>query len=239
MANETLEKNQKKTTAQVPDQKEVDLVELFFALLANWKALLLGLLVGAVLFGAYQSFFIKPTYKATTQLYITSNDSVISLQDLQIGAALTEDYKEIITSRSVLNQVIEDLGLNTTYKALGSHISVTNPSSTHIIETSVTTTDLVLSRNIANDLLNVSIDRIYQVIGTNEPSIIDYSQAEAVEDATPGFRRYVVMGAIVGFLLVAAIIVIRVLSNTTLRTDEDIEKYLQLPILAAVPYYED
>ena len=227
------------TSYRQEESKEIDLVEVFFALLSNWKALVLGVLIGAVLFGVYQVFFITPTYKASAELYITSNDSVISLQDLQIGAALTEDYKKIIVSRTVLNQVIDDLGLDTNYKGLANMISVSNPSNTHIIEIGVTTSNFVLSRDIANDLLNVSIDRLYQVIGTNEPSIIDYSQAEAVEEATPSLKRNMLIGGLVGLVLVAAVIIIRMLSNTTIRTDDDVDKLLHLPILAVVPYYEE
>ena len=58
-------------------------------------------------------------------------------------------------------------------------------------------------------------------------------------DATPSMSRNVLIGALLGFLLVAAVIIIRMVSNTTLRTDEDIEKYLKVPVLAVVPYYED
>ena len=65
--------------------QEIDLVELFFTLLHSWKALLMAFLVGAVIMGAYHTFLITPTYRATTELYITSTDSVISLQDLQLG----------------------------------------------------------------------------------------------------------------------------------------------------------
>ena len=219
--------------------QEIDLIELFFTLLHSWKALFMAFLVGAVIVGAYPTFFVTPTYRARTELYITSTDSVISLQDLQLGSALTEDYQSIIKSRAVLNKVIDDLQLDTDYKGLQKMISVSNPSGTHIIQTSVTTTDLALSRDIANDLLNVSIDRIYQIVGTSEPTIIDYSEAEAVEDVTPGLIRYVFVGGIVGALIVAMFVVMRMLMDNTIKNDDDVEKYLQMPVLTAVPFYEE
>ena len=218
---------------------EIDLVELFYMLLHNWKVLALAFVMGMVIMAGYHGMFVKPTYMATTEMYITSTDSVISLQDLQLGSALTEDYKSIVTSRAVLNKVIEDLQLNTNYKGLRNLISVTNPTGTHIIRTSVTTTDLETSRNIANDLLNVSIDRIFQIVGTSEPSIIDYSEAEAVENVTPGLVRYMILGGMAGLLLVAAILIIRMLMDNTIKNDDDVEKYLRLPVLAAVPFYEE
>lgn len=224
--------------SQEPDT-QIDLIEVFYALLSSWKALILAALIGGLLMVAYHTLFVIPTYQAATEMYITSNDSVISLQDLQIGSALTEDYKSIITSRAVLNRVIADLQLNTDYKGLRDLIAVENPSGTHILRTRVTTTDAELSRNIANSLLNESIDRIYQVVGTSVPTIIDYSESEAVENVTPGILRYAVIGAFVGMMLVAAFVVIRMLMDTTLKSDDDVEKYLKLPVLAAVPYYDE
>lgn len=218
---------------------EIDLVELFYCLLRSWKLLLLALIMGAVLLAGYHTLFVQPTYRATTQMYITNTDSVISLQDLQVGSALTEDYKQIITSRAVLNQVIDDLQLNVDYKGLSKMITVSNPTGTHIITTSVTSTDSEASRIIANDLLNVSIDRIFQIIGTSEPTIIDYSEAEAVTNVTPSLRRFVVIGGLVGLLLAAAYVTLRMLLDKTIKTDDDVEKYLKLPVLAAVPYYDE
>ena len=219
--------------------EEIDLLEIFFALVHNWRVLLLGTLIGAFVFGLVHVISIKPAYQANTELYITSNDSMISLQDLQIGTAIAEDYRFIITSRSVLNKVIEDLQLDLNYDQLKAMINVTNPNGTHIIRTSVKTGDLELSRDIANKVLSVSIERIYQVVGASEPSVIDYSEASAVEDVSPSFRKFLLIGTLIGFLVVAVIVIVRVIMNSTLRTEEDIEKYLNLTVLAAIPYYDE
>lgn len=219
--------------------QEIDLVELFFTLIHNWKLLLIGLVMGAVVLAGYYGLFVQSVYKATTELYITNSDSIISLQDLQMGTALTEDYKAIITSRTVLNKVIEDLKLDMDYRQLRRLISVSNPTGTHIISTSVTTTNRDNSRIIANELLNVSIERLYQVIGTSEPTIIDYSQAEAVENVTPSLFRYILLGGLIGLLLVAAFITLRVIMDTTLKNEDDVERYLKLPLLSSVPFFEN
>ena len=221
------------------DAAEIDLFEIFFTLLHSWKALLMAFLIGATILALFHTYLVTPTYRASTELYITSTDSMISLQDLQIGTALTEDYQNIITSRSVLNQVIADLQLDTDFKGLSKLIKVSNPSGTHIIHTSVTTDNLALSRDIANDLLNVCIDRIYQIVGTSEPTIIDYSEAQAVEEVTPGILKYMGIGGFIGMLVVALFLILRMLMDTTIKSDDDVEKYLQLPVLAAVPYFKE
>ena len=221
------------------DADVIDLREVFFVVLSSWKAILLAMLIGAAVFGAYHTFMVKPAYQADAELYITSTDSMISFSDLQLSAALTDDYAKIIKSRTVLKRVIKDLDLDMNYKQLASLVTVTNPDSTHIIDITVTCGDLELSRNIANSLLNISVDQIYQIIGSSEPTVIDYSEAEAVQDVTPRLLKFIVMGALVGALLVCVVQIVRMLMDSTMKTEEDIDKYLHLPVLAAVPYYRD
>ena len=164
---------------------------------------------------------------------------MISFSDLQLSAALTDDYANIIKSRTVLNRVIDELDLNLNYKQLGALISVENPDSTHIVDIKVTCDEPELSRNITNALMNISVDQIYQVIGSGEPTVIDYAMAEAVQDVTPGLKKYLMLGALLGALIVCAIVVLRMLTDTTLKTVDDIDRYLHLPVLAAVPYYRE
>lgn len=225
--------------SMVDDKDSFDLMEFFYTLLHHWKLAFLVGLLGALIMAGYYGMFVKDTYQATTQMYITSTDSVISLQDLQIGSQLAEDYKTIILSRAVLNKVIDDLQLDTDYRQLGNLISVSNPSGTHIITTSVTTTDIDTSKNIANDLLKVSVDYIYQIVGTSEPTIIDYSEVEAVENVTPSLLKYMVIGGFIGVFAVAVYVFIKMMMDNTIKSDDDVEKYLKLPVLAAVPYYDD
>ena len=221
------------------DEIEIDLKEIFYLLLSHWKSIFLAMLIGAAIFGAYHTFLLKPSYQADASIYITSPDSMISFSDLQLSAALTDDYANIIKSRTVLNRVIDELDLNLNYKQLGALISVENPDSTHIVDIKVTCDDPELSRNITNALMNISVDQIYQVIGSGEPTVIDYAMAEAVQDVTPSLKKYLMLGALLGALIVCAIVVLRMLTDTTLKTVDDIDRYLHIPVLAAVPYYRE
>lgn len=230
---------QRKSINLQDDEIEIDLKEIFYLLLSHWKSIFLAMLIGAVLFGAYHAALVRPSYQADAEIYITNTDSVITFSDLQMSAALTDDYARIIKSRVVLKRVIQELQLDLDYEGLARLIQVNNPDSTHIIEIIVTCDDLELSRNIANALLNISVDQIYQIIGSSEPTVIDYSEAEAVQDVTPSLFKYLVIGALLGAVLVCAVLVVRMMMDTTIHTEEDVDKYLQLPVLASVPYYRD
>lgn len=217
----------------------IDLLELTYVLLRRWKLLVLAAIVGALLAGAYHQFLVKPTYQADASIFITNTDSVITISDMQLSSALTEDYSRILTSRSVLKEVIEDQKLDMTFRDLSRLLTITNPDSSHIINIEVNCGDADMARNIANSLMNVGIHRIYQVIGTGEPNVIDYSEADSVVETTPGFTKYLVMGGLLGFILLCGLFTVRFLLDTTLKSEDDITKYLRLPVLSVVPYYEE
>lgn len=220
-------------------EMEIDLLEIFYLLKSKWKEIFLALLVGALIFGAYHTFLVKPSYQADASIYITNTESALSFSDLQLSSALTDDYANIIKSRTVLNRVIEELDLNLDYKQLAKLVAVSNPDSTHIVDIKVTCDDPEMSRNITNALLNISVSQIYQIIGSGEPTVIDYSVAEAVQDVTPSLFMYLAIGGFLGACVACAIFILQMLMDGTMKTEEDIDKYLHLPVLAAVPYYNE
>ncbi|MDD7219180.1 MAG: Wzz/FepE/Etk N-terminal domain-containing protein [Clostridia bacterium] len=222
-----------------PEEDVIDLMELFRVLISRWKMILIALMAGAVLFGFYHGFLLKPSYQADASIFITNNNSMITVSDLQLSSELTADYAKIIKSRTVLKQVIKELDLDMDFRQLDKLVEVTNPQDSHIITISVTCGDIELCRNIANSLMNTGIDRIYQVIGSSEPTVIDYSEAEAVEEVTPGLAHYLLLGGLIGAVLACALVILRYMTDTTLKTEDDIQKYLHMPVLAVVPYYEE
>ncbi len=229
---------EKKVNRSQPQKQQdvIDLVEVFHLLLHKWKLLFVALLVGSVLGGAYCSFLLETTYRAEASLYITSSESLLSFSELQLSSALTEDYAYIIKSRTVLERVIDELGLDMGYKQLGDLVGVTNPDSSHVISITVTTSDPEMSRNIANSLLNVSVEQINQIVGNGMPSVIDESVIRAVVTQKPSMAKNIVLGAMLGFVLVAGILIVRMLMDTTIKSEDDVERYLGVPLLSSIPY---
>ncbi len=213
----------------------IDLLELARACLAKWHIILMVMVICAVILGGCNKLFVPHIYKADASLYISSTDTVTTVGDIQISTLVTEDYESIIKSRSVLDSVIANLSLDMDYKALSSCVAVSNPSNTHIIEIYVTTKDADESVRICNEILNISADEIYKVIGTGKPSILNTASAVHVVDVKASAFEYAIIGALVGLVVTCAIITIHVLRDTTIKSADDIEKYTGLPVLASVP----
>ena len=223
----------------IQQEDTIDLVELFWVLVNHWKIILLTMLITAMLAGVYYLVGVKPSYQADASIFITNNESVITVSDLQLSSELTEDYAKIIKSRNVLKQVIKELDLNLDYRELSKLVSVTNPDNSHIITITVTCGDVELCRDIANSLMNIGLDRIYQVVGSSEPTVIDYSEAEAVDEITPALTKYLASGLLLGLIAACGLICVRYMTDTTLKTEDDLKRYLDIPVLSVVPYYEE
>lgn len=227
---------EKRINSQEQEEDVIDLMEIARLLLHKWKLLLIALLAGAVVGGAYCAFLLETTYRAEASLYITSNESLLSFSDLQLSSALTEDYAYIIKSRTVLERVIDEQQLDMDYKQLGEIVTVTNPDSSHVIRIGVTTTDPQMSRNIANSLLNISAEQINQIVGNGMPSVIDESVIHAVAEVKPSMKKYCALGGILLFVLAAGVLIVRMLMDTTIKSEDDVTRYLGVPLLASVPY---
>ena len=223
----------------IQQEDTIDLLELFWVLVNRWKIILLTMLITAMLAGVYYLVGVKPSYQADASIFITNNESVITVSDLQLSSELTEDYAKIIKSRNVLKQVIKELDLDLDYRGLSKLVSVTNPDNSHIITITVTCGDVELCRDIANSLMNIGLDRIYQVVGSSEPTVIDYSEAETVDEITPALTKYLAIGLLLGLIAACGLICVRYMTDTTLKTEDDLKRYLDIPVLSVVPYYEE
>ena len=122
------------------------------------------------------------------------------------------------------------------YKDLDKIVSVTNPDSSHVIRIGVTTSDPQMSRNIANSLLNISAEQINQIVGNGMPSVIDESVIHAVQEIKPSMKKYCALGGILAFVLMAGVFIVRMLMDTTIKSEDDIQRYLGVPLLSSVPY---
>jgi len=93
------------------DAIEIDLLELLGVLLGQiWLILGVGLMAALIGF-AISRFVITPTYESTTKIYILNKNenTTVTYTDVQLGSQLTKDYAELISSRYVLEEVIQTL----------------------------------------------------------------------------------------------------------------------------------
>ena len=221
------------------DEVEIDLRELFYALKKHILIILAALLAGAVIAGAATKIFITPVYSATsTMLVLTKETTLSSLADLQIGSQLTKDYNILITSRTVLQDVVDELNLDMSYKELKGCITVDNPTDTRILSITATDKDPEMAKKIADTLAKTSADFIGDKMEVTPPKIIEEGEVPIVQTST-NTKKNVMVGALAGLVLSAGIIILLTLMDDTIKSEDDIEKYLGMTTLATIPDRKD
>ena len=222
------------------DEIEIDLLEVFSILLSKlWLILSAGLFMALVCF-AVSKFLLTPTYESTTKIYILNktDNSSVTYSDVQMGTQLTKDYAELINSRYVLEEVIQKLSLPMEYKQLLGKVSVTTPSDTRIVSITVTDTDPVQAMNIANCIREAASDHIQNVMDIEAVNVVETANMPT-EKAGPSVMKWTLIGGMLGVLILCAIILVQYLLDDTIKSSEDVEKYLGLSTLALIPVSED
>lgn len=220
------------------EEIEIDLLELFYVLLGKIWILILVTALGFGIAAGYTLGFVEPIYSSTSMLYVMNKStSITSLTDLQVGASLTKDYQVFITSRPVVDKVIEDLELDMTYNEFVSNVSVSNPDNTRFIYITVNHTDAYMAKTIVDKLTDVSAERMGTIMETEAPNVADYGHIPD-KQTSPSVAKNAVIGAIVGFVLSAGIIIVLHLLNDAIHTTEDVEKYLGMNTLGIIPLEE-
>lgn len=177
-------------------------------------------------------------YKSQTSLVLTSGTDKITQNDITVNKNLVSTYREIIKSRRILSPVIENLQLDLTTEELSKKIAVTSTNDTEIIVITVTDTDSIKARDIANEIAKVFQKDIANIIPIDNISLVD----EAVEANKPynvNVLKQYIIGAGAGFLIGSMIITIMFYFDDSIKRPEDIEEKVGLSVLSTVPKYKN
>ena len=217
------------------EEAAIDLVELAYQLLSNWKLIVSCALIMAFLVGLWAVFLATPMYQATSTVYVLSRkDSAINMSDLQIGAALTQDYIEVFNVWEVHEQVISNLNLPYSYAEMRSRLSISNPNNTRILRISYLSPSPEETAAVANEYASVASSYIADTMATDKPNIMSVALTPT-SPVSPRKTRDVIIGFILGAMIAAAIVTVRFVMDDKYKTTDDIRKYTGLTTLAIVP----
>ena len=188
---------------------------------------------------AVYSFFIaKPVYQAETTLIVktekTEGTNSLSNDQVMVSQKLALTYGEIIKSRKVLDEVIKNLDLKESNGSLASKISVSTVTDTQIIKVSVQDTNKSNAAKIANEIPKVFAKEAIRIADANGVEVIDKAQTP-VNPVSPNKKMNILIAGVLGVMIGLFIIFIIEFLNTKIKTPQDIEKELGLPLLGVIP----
>ena len=209
-----------------------------------WLIVLVALACGTAAY-AFSKFVLPEEFESTTKIYVLDKsgaggtNSQSTYSDLQVGMQLTKDYVELIKSRTVLEAVMKDNHLDQTYtyEQFAEMVNVQTPADTRIVTITVTNHDPALAQKLADDIRKRSGELIIKTMQID--AVNTYEKANYPDrKSAPSCGRWAVVAALIGALAVSAVVIARYLLDDTIKTSDDVEKYLGLSNLALIPFDE-
>ena len=219
-------------------EEYIDLGEIFDALIRRVGVILLAAAVFGVAGFLYSTFLATPLYRANAMMIVNAGErypDYVSTDQLNSAATLVDTYSIIIKSDTVMNEVVDHLGIEDTYKNLVRSVSVSAVDETQVMQISVTATDPKVALDVCTEITNVAPDAIVEMVEAGSVRLVSKAST-TFKPVSPNVMRNTALAAFAGFLLAAALIVIRTILDNKLKGEADIAA-INLPILGIIPTY--
>lgn len=222
------------------NEETIELRELLEILLKRKLLIVIITLTCTVVGGIYSAFLITPMYKSETTLMVNGAKNMsdiassLDIGSINLSQKLVVTYGEIVKSRIVLEQTIKHLKLDMTYEELFKKITAQQVGGTEILKISVEDEDPVEAAKIANKISGVFVKEVMRILKVNNVETID----KAIPMPKPiniKITLNVAISMILGLMFGVFVAFMMEYLDNTIKTENDIEKYLELPVLGLIP----
>lgn len=227
-----------------PDELEINLSQLFYILWNNVVWILLAAVLCADIGYGIATFVKTPIYTASADMLVnnrqntTSGDtSTVTSSDLNASSSLVSTYSIILKSHTVLEEVINTLGLDYSYSELANMISVSTVNNTQVMRVTVKNADPQVAMDIVAQIVSIAPAVIVDKAEVGSVKTVDQPWSSG-RPVSPNKKRYILIFAFAGALLMCMFLILRELMNNTFKTEADITRELGLPILGVIPLEE-
>ena len=219
--------------------KETITIQDIFKTIKKRLSLIVILTIIALTISAIVSYFVlTPIYQSSTQILVSQEKTEVnsfSSQDIQTNLQLINTYNVIIKSPAILSLVIDELDLNTTAAALTNKITVSNAEDSQVVNITVQDPDPQRAVDIANKTAEVFQTQIKTLMQVNNVSVLTPAiLGDNPSPVKPDPMLNMAIAAVIGMMLGVGLAFLLEYLDTTVKTEEDIEEILNLPVLGLI-----
>lgn len=235
--------------------EELDLKELLNIFWIKRVAILIIIMIFTGIGAIYSYCLVTPKYKSSTTLVLakaepngaeannSNNNNAVSTEsitqtEITLNQKLISTYSEVVKSKNVLRQVINNLNLkNLEEDELKRNVTVSSVKDTELIEITVTNENAEYAHKIANEVAKVFTQKVAEVYNINNVHVLDEAEV-ANSPCNVNHMKDIVIFVFIGVVIASMYVLISNMLDNTIKTVEDIEKKMKLPVLAVMPVYD-
>ncbi|CAM3267925.1 Wzz/FepE/Etk N-terminal domain-containing protein [Filibacter tadaridae] len=219
-------------------EETISLQDLFKTLKKRLVLILVAVVLAVTAAGVISFLFLTPIYQASTQILVNQQkveQSQFNAQDIQTNLQLINTYNVIIKSPAILSKVIKNLDLDTTPAALSGKLTVNSEQDSQVVSISVQDPEAFRAVDIANTTAIVFQEEIQKLMNVDNVNILSKAiPAENPAPIKPDPYLNMAIAAVIGLMLGVGIAFLLEYLDTTVKTEDDIEELLGLPILGLI-----
>ncbi|MEK6268209.1 MAG: Wzz/FepE/Etk N-terminal domain-containing protein [Planococcus sp. (in: firmicutes)] len=214
-----------------------------FNIIGQTKMLIISVVFACGLItGAVSYYILPPVYETSTQILVhqngSENESAAS-QNNEADLQLIETYSDIIENPGILTQVSNRLNLDLEAEQMKKKVAVSTSANSHVINITVRDNDIDRAVSIANTTVAVFSEEVSRLLNANNVSVISPAASEGIPTPVgPNILLNTGIAALVGLFFSISLAFLKNYMNTTIRNEQDLEKVLQLSVLAVIPYLD-
>jgi len=223
--------------------EEMTIQSLIKVLLKRWFFILM-LMILSMGIAILISYYIQtPIYEAETQLLVNQksyeNQQLVGAQNVDTDLRLINTYNVIIKSPVILAKVIDVLSLDTTPDELMKQIEVSSANNSQVVNIRVQDKNEENAVKIANSIAEVFKEEIPVLMHVDNINILFVAQSsEQPVPVKPNKMLNLIIAAICGFALAIVLAYFLETIDKTIKTEQDIEEVLSLPVIGVVSNIE-
>ena len=226
-------------------EEEIDLRQYWDMLRKRWIIVVALPIIAALTSGIVSFFVLKPVYQASTTLIVgkkatESGQAAMQMLDNSVLLAnqqLAKTYAAIAQSRTVEQNVINNLALPLTVAEFDKMIAINPVKTTEILEIQVLNKDPKLAAGIANSMANEFSKAVIEIKKVDSVSIVDTAVIPD-QPVKPNKKLNVLIAFVVGLMAAMGLVFLIEYMDNTVKTSQDVEDILGIPVLGVIPNYE-
>ena len=215
--------------------EEINLKEVYSYFKSRLLWMILAIVVIVIIGNVYTILTRVPMYQSNTTIVLVGESKKgYSQTDSQLNQNLIGTYSEIITSRKVLQQVIDNLKLKMTVDELSKNITTSSVEDTEIIRITVNNEKKKMAVKIADEVASVFSEEIQDIYNLENVAIIDKAEV-AKEPYNINYVKDNVVYLMIGVVLSFGVVFVMYYFDTTIKSSEIVEEKLGLTVIGIVP----
>ena len=223
------------------EEQVISISEIFEALKKRWILIVSITLVATLISGILSFFVIKPTYEASTKVFVGKEESSLegyNTNDIQMYQKLLQTYAETIKTNEVIQAAINNTNADLSVKDVKDSLTVTPIADTQILQIKYKNNDPEVAKSILENITNEFVILSKELVPNGNVRVIEAVQLPE-DPVAPNKTMNVAIAFLLGLMVSVGLVFLLEYIDNTFKTKENLERELSIPVVGLIPSFDE